>query len=54
MTDDTSKSDKTIAPSDAQAARQNRLNAALRANLQKRKQQSRSRAKDPEKPSKAE
>ncbi len=45
MTDDKPKSDEKPAPSDAQTARQERLNAALRANLQKRKAQSRTRAK---------
>jgi len=45
MTDDKSKSDNKPALSDAQTARQERLNAALRANLQKRKTQSRTRAK---------
>jgi len=45
MTDDKPKSDNKPALSDAQTARQERLNAALRANLQKRKTQSRTRAK---------
>jgi len=45
MTDDKLKSDDKPARSDAQTARQERLNAALRANLQKRKTQSRTRAK---------
>jgi len=45
MTDDKPKNDKKKVPSDAQTARQERLNAALRANLQKRKKQSRTRAK---------
>jgi len=45
MTDDKPKSDKNATLSDAQSARQERLNAALRANLQKRKSQSRTRAK---------
>jgi len=48
MTDDKPKSDKNAAPSDAQTTRQERLNAALRANLQKRKSQARKR-KNPEK-----
>ena len=51
MTDDKPKTEKNAASSDAQTARQERLNAALRANLQKRKMQSRTRAKaapDPE------
>ena len=51
MIDDKPKTEKNAASSDAQSARQERLNAALRANLQKRKAQSRTRAKaapDPE------
>jgi len=47
MTDKTPKSDNPQATQDPKAERQDRLNAALRANLQKRKHQTKAR-KSPE------